>query len=379
MPPNKKIKILYLFPGPIYRPDLPDFKGRFEMLSTDFEGEIYSWSGDAKFREYPIGSFIYRGLFCKSSGLFQKCRSMKHIFCNALRYHKQNRVDMIVCYEPMFTGFIGVLLKLLTRAKLIVEINSERYDGALAAFYGKNIFILIKGFIFKILCRCTIFFADGIKVLMNATKFSLPTGFQKKKIFIFHDFVATHYFQKDRTFQKEILFAGYPFHLKGVDALIKAFHAIQGKYPEFSLQLIGHQLKEDAQLFFRSGELDHRKIFHKGMYYDELREYFLRCYCFVLPSRTEGMGRVLIEAMASGKPVIGSNVGGIPDVIEDGRNGFLFESENVNDLAAKLRMLLSDPDLARRMGEEGRKIVDEKFSSQKYVENFKKMIDMVIV
>ncbi len=114
------------------------------------------------------------------------------------------------------------------------------------------------------------------------------------------------------------------------------------------------------------------------MRYDHIKSFFEKCYFCALTSRTEGMDRVLIEAMASGKPVIGSNLGGIPDVIKDGRNGFLFESENVDDLADKLDRVLSAPKLARRMGEEGKKTVKEKFSSQKYVENFKNMIMVII-
>jgi len=75
------------------------------------------------------------------------------------------------------------------------------------------------------------------------------------------------------------------------------------------------------------------------MFYDDLQKEFLACRCFVLPSREEGMGRVLLEAMASAKPVIGANVGGIPALIEDGKNGYLFESEDVDELAKKLDLI----------------------------------------
>lgn len=378
MPEDKKTRILFLFPGPIYQPDLPNFKDRFEMLSEYFEGEIYSWSCNPQFKEYVIGSFFYRGLIGQSKGLKGKWQLACHMVRCARQYHKKKKADVIVCYDPMFTGVIGSFLKLITWAKLIVEVNSERYDGALMAFYGKSISIRIKTILFKILCYWALSCVDGIKVLTESTRLSLPMSFQKKRMFVFHGFVPTHYFQGGRTVQKKILFVGHPFCLKGVDILIKAFNLIQEKYPEFTLCMIGHRLEEDADSCFHHEELDGRKIFQKGMFYGELKEHFLNCYCAVLPSRTEGMGRVLIEAMASGKPVIGSNVGGIPSVIEDGRNGFLFESENIDDLADKLDRLLSDPELARRMGDESRKIIDEKFSSQKYVEHFKKMIDEIV-
>ena len=82
--------------------------------------------------------------------------------------------------------------------------------------------------------------------------------------------------------------------------------------------------------------------FHKPVFYDEVVKLMAACSLFVLPSRTEAMGRVLLEAMACKKPIIASNVGGIPNVIKDGYNGLLFKSEKVDDLADKIRLVLSN-------------------------------------
>ena len=83
----------------------------------------------------------------------------------------------------------------------------------------------------------------------------------------------------------------------------------------------------------------------------------------VLPSFFEGMGRVILEAMAMAKPVVASRVGGIPDLVEDGRNGFLVQPGDAKALAAAIKRLLIDKELAGEMGSRGRKMVDEKFSS----------------
>ena len=83
----------------------------------------------------------------------------------------------------------------------------------------------------------------------------------------------------------------------------------------------------------------------------------------VLPSFFEGMGRVILEAMAMAKPVVASRVGGIPDLLEDGRNGFLVQPGNVAELAAAIKKLLQDKALAEKMGREGRKMIDDKFSA----------------
>jgi glycosyltransferase involved in cell wall biosynthesis len=70
----------------------------------------------------------------------------------------------------------------------------------------------------------------------------------------------------------------------------------------------------------------------------------------------------VLEAMASGKAVIGSNLGGLPEQIEDGASGLLFEPGNAHDLAEKMARLMQDKVLRQDMGRAGRKIIEEKFS-----------------
>ncbi|MBI3003324.1 MAG: glycosyltransferase family 4 protein, partial [candidate division NC10 bacterium] len=76
---------------------------------------------------------------------------------------------------------------------------------------------------------------------------------------------------------------------------------------------------------------------------------------FVLPSANEGMGMVLVEAMAMGVPVVATRVGGIPSVVPDGECGLLVEPGDVAGLAGAVAKLLADPALAARMGAAGRR------------------------
>lgn len=82
---------------------------------------------------------------------------------------------------------------------------------------------------------------------------------------------------------------------------------------------------------------------------------------FVLPSFNEGMGRVVVEAMASGKPVVAANVGGIPDMIRHGANGFLVDPKNVFELTLAVEKLLDNARLRDAMGQKGRSAA-ERFS-----------------
>src|SRR5262249_35476725 len=71
--------------------------------------------------------------------------------------------------------------------------------------------------------------------------------------------------------------------------------------------------------------------------------------CLVLPSRSEGMGRGVVEAFCRGRPVVGSRVGGIPDLVEDGANGLLVDPEDVAALGDAPRRLRPDHELAERL------------------------------
>ncbi|MEN6290582.1 MAG: glycosyltransferase family 4 protein, partial [Methanobacterium sp.] len=97
---------------------------------------------------------------------------------------------------------------------------------------------------------------------------------------------------------------------------------------------------------------------------------------FVLPSvvdsqgNTEGLGVVLLEAMACGIPVIGSDIGGIPDIIQDGVTGLLAPEKDVNGLSRSITTLIEDEDLRERIAFRGYDKVREKFSWEKVAENY---------
>ena len=97
----------------------------------------------------------------------------------------------------------------------------------------------------------------------------------------------------------------------------------------------------------------------------------------MLPSLTEGLGRVAIEAQFLGKPVIASRVGGIPEIIADGETGLLVEPEDSRGLADAMVLLLDDAQLADRMGTAGRNAVLKKFNYQDYFRSYHAMVHKV--
>lgn len=96
---------------------------------------------------------------------------------------------------------------------------------------------------------------------------------------------------------------------------------------------------------------------------------------FVLPSLSEGLSVALLEAMAAGKPVVATNVGGNPELIVNNETGFLISSRDVHSLTAKLLLFLADKPYAIKLGENGRKRVQRHFSLQAMVNNYQDLYE----
>jgi len=98
----------------------------------------------------------------------------------------------------------------------------------------------------------------------------------------------------------------------------------------------------------------------------------------VLPSLFEGMPTVLLEAMASRKPIVATRIPGVAEIVEDGINGFLIDKNSFEELAEKVRFLLEDQSLARKMGEKGRKIAEENYDWKGIVRRMEYVFKQVI-
>jgi len=208
-------------------------------------------------------------------------------------------------------------------------------------------------------------FATGAKLLFDRQldHFSRLTSIPVVRVF--PDYVDLSNFKPGVQLNK-ILVAGFPFKIKGIDILIAAFKKVAVQFPDWKLIILGWfpQMQE-----LNSHMDGHSQIFHHPpVYFDEMPAHMSTASIFILPSRTEAMGRVLLEAASCGVARIGSNIGGIPTVIEDKVDGLLFESENVEDLAAKLSLLMGDERYRKKIAEAGFKRVANDFSGEKYFE-----------
>jgi glycosyltransferase involved in cell wall biosynthesis len=289
---------------------------------------------------------------------------------------RHGRYDAIVVYGPFRTALAGLVLRELTGTPLIVEFpghpfrNYDLYEGRLAR---------LKRRVAPAWTRFVARRADHVRLLFPWQIDDLGLDVSGKTS-TFHNFTTVNRegprLPNAQVGQgKYVLFLGFPFHLKGVDVLIRAFNRISPRYPDYRLLVVGHCPDPEPYRAMAEGN-DCVRIL-PPVPHDEAMALMAGCSVFALASRIEGMARVLIEAMGAGKPVISSAVGGIPHYIQHGSNGLLFESENVEELAAHLDRLLGDEAYAAELAKRGQEYASTNLSEDQYALKFRQMIDRV--
>jgi glycosyltransferase involved in cell wall biosynthesis len=285
------------------------------------------------------------------------------------------KIDTIVCQSPLTEGAAGVLLKYFFRRELIVEIHGDWRNGPF--LNKKRLSAPLSRKVVSFMGSWALRNADGIRTLTNVAKHELQSVLPGKRYFTFPTFTDIDIFLEEKSinFYSYILTVAVLSPIKNTEVLIDAFSCIWPKFPEFKLVIAGSgpSLK-NLQLKVKNKKLQAAVVFTGQLSLEGVRDVMKDCYAFVLPSLSEGLPRVLLEAMALSKPVIASNVGGIPEIVKDGENGFLIAPHDVRGLVKRLERLIESPALSKKMGQAGHGFVKENFSSKRYTENYISMI-----
>ena len=145
-----------------------------------------------------------------------------------------------------------------------------------------------------------------------------------------------------------VLFVGVLERYKNVDGLAAAWRVVAARVPDARLRLVGDgTLRPVVEQLLR--DLPDRTSWDARLSPAEVSRALDDATALVLPSRSEGMGRVVVEAFCRARPVVGARVGGIPDLVEDGQNGLLVEPGDTQALADALVRILADRGLAERV------------------------------
>lgn len=346
-------------------------------FGSSFHGEILTWATTPD--ELVKGRFrVHRYAVPYEQPLSARLRYVAKLITRALHLRwREGRRLVVITYDPFQSGIIGLLTKWLTGAVFVCEVNGVYGDPATLidmkdrdrAARRRRRMLRVGSFVLR--------HSDAIKLLYpdQLIGFSVPD--HQPPRFSFHDLVNGPRFEpKGLQPDKTILLVGYPYLLKGVDVLLRAFSRLADDFPDWQLQLVGFQLAERAAREAADVPYHADRVSFPGpIPPDEVATAMEKASIFALPSRSEAMGRVLLEAAFTGRPRIASTAGGIPYVVEDGVDGLLVEPGSVDELERALRKLMGDPSLRTRLGRAARARALEEFTIEEFVRHYRGLVD----
>ncbi len=261
--------------------------------------------------------------------------------------------------------------------------NFVREKSALKRLYRK---VLFGGFVFERLDFTNMIMVSGaLKKSYDEGQFCggnitvIPGGVSK-------DFVIDERFVKRMRAEGEIrlLFAGRIVEVKGVHVAVKAVRHLLDHLPtgKFKLDIIGNGNEEyvkELERLIRSLDLGDRVRFGGPSSHHDLMNMYKNYDVFLFPSVwEEPLGMTIIEAMAKGVPVVASRVGGVPEIIDDGRNGLLVAPGDPEEIANAVKRLLDDPNLYISIRAGGIRTVLERFSYDAIAGNTEKYFHDIV-
>ena len=193
----------------------------------------------------------------------------------------------------------------------------------------------------------------------------------------------TAYFAKSKkssSLAQIILFVGRLEKVKKLDWFLKIFKTlITNHQSPITLKIIGKGSQENKLKYLvKKLDLADKVKFVGQLLQNEIINYYYNSDIIVLPSISESFGKVLVEANACGKPVVATATTGAKEIIQDGINGFLVPIGDAEKMSDKILELLNNPKIAAQMGENGRKLVMEKFDGNRQLQKIKEMWQEIV-
>lgn len=350
----------------VWRPDKVNFSRVWELLSREFEGAVFTLSEPG-----TSGTWIGRFRFISASGngLIGKIQRLwVQSIGVLLEAGRRGRFDVVMVYDPYASGLAGVLVSIVMRARLIVELNGDYHEVEPEGPEWKR--RLMRRIMRGVLRR-----ASAVRVLNRSQETFVRERYPDTRVHRFAEFTPVDLFlQNEPTEGEYFLFVGFPFHLKGVDILIRAYRKVWSTHPELRLRIMGHCPPPNDEPFRELAQGCPGIEFLPPAWIDDVAREMRGAIALVNPARTEALGRVHIEAMASSLPVIATATNGAKEVIEPHETGLLVEIEDVDGLAEALLWVAENREAAREMGERGRKRVQERYTEETYRDNVATMI-----
>lgn len=189
-------------------------------------------------------------------------------------------------------------------------------------------------------------------------------GIEEEHITAIHNFIELDKYNLETQDDGYGLYIGRLSKEKGILNLIEAFSSIKDK----KLYIAGDgPEKEKIESFIAERHLNDRIILLGHINQDEVKEYLRKARFVIVPSIWyENCPYSVMEALAIGKPVIGANIAGIPELVSNQVNGLLYKYDSISDLEVKMKILYENPELAKEYGKNAKKIAIDNYGKEKY-------------
>lgn len=283
---------------------------------------------------------------------------------SACFYAKKNDFDLIHVHFPFPLALFGIAMKRISKKPLVMTCHGSEVNMAKKNPVFRRIFKWMLGYADSVTVNSTFMKNEVEKIIKNKNIEIIPMGAG------IGDISDKSTEKREQTTKTNLLFVGRLIEWKGTKYLIDAVKLLDpGK---FELHIAGDG-PERENLEKNAPE---NVVFHGYQTGKNLEELYLNADVFVLPSivddagYTEGLGTVLLEAANFSIPSIGTNVGGIPDIIIDGKTGLLVPQKDSAALADAIKTLAEDKMLCGKLTENAQKHLKDNFSWEVITEKF---------
>lgn len=282
----------------------------------------------------------------------------------AKKYAERNDFDLIHVHFPFPLALFGIAMKQVSKKPLVVSCH------------GSEVNMAKKNSIFRNIFRWMLKKADAVTVNSAFMKKEVEKIIPGKEIEIIPmgsglgEISEKESAEKEKSGKTSLLFVGRLIELKGTKYLIEAMKQLDPE--KFELHIAGDG-PEREKLAALAGK---NVVFHGYRTGTDLEALYQKADIFILPSivddrgYTEGLGTVLLEATNFSLPLIGTNVGGIPDIVIDGKTGLLVPQKDPQALKNAIETLADDEKLRKELVENAKKHLKERFSWEMITERF---------
>lgn len=366
----------------IYAMNLVKFLKNHEItLITPYHGmgERYEKKGNLEIHRIDV-----KGLSFLPSKANRSFIDKRILFSIALRKYLKEKIDLkkydfFHCLNAQEANFIDYDF-LKKYFSVIVSVNEDYiFTSPLNPFkFNFTSDFLIRYFhhnILKYFNKKSLRKSDKLIANSHSTKKNLIDycGIKEEKIDIVHRGIDTEKFEieisKDKYSNHKILFIGANLERKGAIYLVRAFPLVLEKYPDTTLTLIGscsYLYMKKIKKEIEKNKMNNKITFIKHLEQDKLLSFYKEANVFVMPTLNEALGQVYMEAMMTKTPVIGSNLGGVPEVISPDA-GFLVNPKDYKEISENIIEIFNDPKKAAEIGNKGRERIKKLFNINKMI------------